>query len=189
VTDVSPSPLARQQPAPDRPASPNPREVVILSWPAEAGLAAQLARQRLPRLLLVAPDATPPSDWDQLTDWIRLPADERDVEARVAALRRHAPPETLPTLDEFDVVRRGSRWIALAPIEARILAILLEHCGSVVPRRQLHGAWPHRAPGNRAVDARLTQLRTRIAVLGLHIHTVRSRGLFLEVAPAWRAGD
>lgn len=183
MTDVRPSPLARQRPASDG------REVAILSWPEEAALAAQLARQGLPRLLLVAPDASPPSDWDQLTDWVRLPADQRDIEARAAALRRHAPPETLPTLDEFDVVRRGARWIALAPIEARILEILLEHCGSVVSRRQLHGAWPDRSPGTRAVDARLTQLRARIAGLGLHIHTVRSRGLFLEVAPAWRADD
>jgi hypothetical protein len=39
-------------------------------------------------LLLVDGAADPPEHWDRLTDWIRLPADERDIEARLITLRR-----------------------------------------------------------------------------------------------------
>ncbi len=85
-------------------------------------------------------------------------------------------------LDEFDVLWRGDRWSALAPIEARLVEVLLARCGSVVSRRDLGAAaWPGGAPGERAVDARLRRLRTRLAPLGLAVHNVRRRGLLLEV--------
>jgi DNA-binding response OmpR family regulator len=85
-------------------------------------------------------------------------------------------------LDEFDVLWRGDRWTALAPIEARLVALLLARCGSVVSRRDLGAAaWPDGVPGARAVDARLRRLRDRVEPLGLQIHNVRRRGLLLEV--------
>jgi hypothetical protein len=52
-------------------------DVSILSWPDQADLAADFARGERPQLLLVAPDAAPPEDWNRLTDWIRLPADDQ----------------------------------------------------------------------------------------------------------------
>jgi DNA-binding response OmpR family regulator len=84
-------------------------------------------------------------------------------------------------LDEFDVLRRGGRWTALSPIEARIVQLLLANFGGVVPRRDLDAIWANGMPG-RSLDVRLTKLRERIAGLGLHIHTVRNQGLLLEVA-------
>jgi DNA-binding response OmpR family regulator len=88
-----------------------------------------------------------------------------------------------PSLDEFDVLWRGDRWVALAPIEARMLEVLLARCGSVVSRRELgSAAWPDGVPGTRAVDSRLRRLRDRVEPLGLQIHNVRRRGLMLEVA-------
>jgi hypothetical protein len=157
--------------------------VAILAWPEQAEEAAQCARTGQPRLLLVAPDAEPPADWDRCTDWIRLPVDDRDLCARVAALQRLASRAPEPVLDEFDVLWRGDRWTALAPIEARIVGVLLTRCGSVVSRRDLGAAaWPEGQPGTRAVDARLRRLRDRIEPLGLEIHNVQRRGLMLEVA-------
>ncbi len=159
-----------------------PGSVAIVAWPAEAERAAELARQVTPRLLLVAPGSEPPVDWDSRTDWVRLPADERDLCARVAALQRQASTLPPPTLDEFDVLWRGPRWTALAPIEARLLRVLLDRCGSVVTQRELRAAaWPDCVPSSRAVDARLKRLRDRVHVVGLEIHNVRRRGLLLEV--------
>jgi DNA-binding winged helix-turn-helix (wHTH) protein len=86
-------------------------------------------------------------------------------------------------LDEWDILRRGTQWAALAPIEARIVSVLLERRGRVVRRRDLAVAWPNGCPGDRAVDGRLTTLRARIAPLGLEIRTVRARGFVLDVAP------
>jgi hypothetical protein len=155
--------------------------VALVAWPEEAVRSAEVARAGQPQLLLVAPDAAPPPDWDRLTDWIRLPADERDVTARMTALQRRVTAAGPPTLDEFDVLRRGGRWTALSPIEARIVQLLLANFGGVVPRRDLDAIWANGMPG-RSLDVRLTKLRERIAGLGLHIHTVRNQGLLLEVA-------
>ena len=156
--------------------------VAILAWPEQAEEAAECGRTGVPRLLLVASDAEPPADWDGLTDWVRLPVDDRDLCARVAALQRLAARTPAPRLDEFDVLWRGDRWAALAPIEARLVAVLLARCGDVVSQRDLGvAAWPDGVPGTRAVDARLRRLRDRVEPLGLRIHNVRRRGLLLEV--------
>jgi DNA-binding winged helix-turn-helix (wHTH) protein len=104
---------------------------------------------------------------------------------RGAATRRIArarPCGPAPELDHFDVLRRGDRWVALAPIEARIVELLLGRCGTVVGRRELVAvAWPDGVPAARALDARLVRLRARVEPLGLQIHNVRRRGLMLEV--------
>jgi DNA-binding winged helix-turn-helix (wHTH) protein len=89
----------------------------------------------------------------------------------------------LPELDEFDILRRGSRWAALAPIEARIIEVFLERSGRVVRRSEFSAVWPHGMPAPRALDARLVLLRDRIAPLGIRIRTVRARGFLLDVAP------
>jgi hypothetical protein len=160
--------------------------VAILAWPEEAAALAALDRD-VPRLLLVAPDAEPPDDWDGLTDWVRLPVDDRDLCARVTALQRLAARTPKPFVDEYDVLWRGSRWVALAPIEARIVRALLESSSSIVSRTDVGVAvWPDGAPATRALDGRLRRLRERMEPLGISIHNVRRRGLLLEVhdAPA-----
>ncbi len=90
---------------------------------------------------------------------------------------------TLPELDEFDILRRGSRWTALAPLEARIIEVFLARSGRVVRRSEFAVVWPQGMPAPRAVDGRLVLLRERIAPLGLRIRSVRARGFLLEVGP------
>jgi hypothetical protein len=158
--------------------------VAIFAWPEESVAVAAIDRDA-PCLLLVAPDAEPPDDWDGLTDWVRLPVDDRDLRARVATLQRLASHAPTPFVDEYDVCWRGSRWVALAPIEARIVGALLARCGSVVSRSELGAAvWPDGMPAPRALDGRLRRLRDRIEPLGISIHNVRRRGLLLEVHDA-----
>lgn len=50
----------------------------MLRWPAAAARRDELAEDRLPRLLLVAEGVAPPR-LDRDEDWIRVPADEREV--------------------------------------------------------------------------------------------------------------
>jgi hypothetical protein len=155
--------------------------VTVLAWPAEADRAARARRQGRAHLLLVDPDAEPPTDRDALTDWVRLPVSDRDVLARLDALH-HRPAPADPYVDEHDVLRRGDRWAALSPIEAGIVRALLEHPTQVVSRRDIGAAvWPGAMPAGRPVDGRLPRLRTRIAPLGLRIHTIRRRGFMLAV--------
>ncbi len=159
-------------------------DVVILHWPAERARFDELAGDERPRLLLVAPGAAPPETWDGRTDWIRMPADEVDVWTRVAMLQRRAEPRPDPVIDEFDVLWRGSAWLGLSAIDARLMRLLLETPGRVVSRRRLANAgWPDGLPSERMVDAYVKRLRPRIEPLGLAIRTIRSRGYFLELIP------
>jgi hypothetical protein len=65
-------------------------DVALVPWPAEASAVAELARGRRPRVLLVAAASEPPDVRDPLEDWVRVPADHRDVEVRARRLARFA---------------------------------------------------------------------------------------------------
>lgn len=159
--------------------------MALIQWPAERDRREELRRARRPRLLLVE-HGSPPIPADDLEDWIRLPADELDVRVRVEALRRrNGALLASPQLDGDGVLRVGSAWVALPPVEARLMAALLDRFGAVVGREALARAgWPRRSQGRNALDVHVLRLRRRTAPLGLAIRTVRSRGYLLERAPS-----
>ncbi len=154
-----------------------------MRWPHETERRAGLERDGIPRLLLVEDGAAPPLVEDPLEDWVRVPAQELDVRARLDTLalrvRRAAP--ALPTLDEDGVLRFHGSWASLPPVEARLTDVLLQRFGAVVSREALSKAgWPEGAPGRNALDVHVLRLRRRLAPVGLVIRTVRSRGYLLE---------
>ena len=131
---------------------------------------------------------------DCLEDWVRVPAAEDEVRARVRALtvrsrahtstgeNGHAPSG--PVLDDFGVLRGNGAWVALPPLEARLAEALLERLGSVTSRELLvRAGWPAGAPGRNALDVHVLRLRRRLQPVGLAIRTVRSRGYLMEAAP------
>ena len=160
-------------------------DVTLLRWPAEATRREALNERSTPRLLLVE-DGSPPPDLDDcLEDWIRLPAHEDDVQARLGALMARAARHGTgaPVLDGDGVLRFGPAWVPLPPVEGRLTEALLERFGAVVSRDTLSRAgWPDGAPGRNALDVHVLRLRRRISPVGLAIRTVRSRGYLLEPA-------
>jgi two-component system OmpR family response regulator len=160
-------------------------DVVLVRWPVEASRRDLLVARGVPRLLLLEVDADPPEPPDCLEDWIRVPATEADVGARVSALAARAGRhESAPaSLDADGVLRHGTVWVPLPPVEARLTDVLLERFGAVVSRESLARAgWPDGAPGRNALDVHVLRLRRRIVPLGLVIRTVRSRGYLLEAS-------
>lgn len=160
-------------------------EVVLVRWPAERDRLERLRSLGHPRLLLVGQQGPPPVATDPLEDWIRLPAAETDLQARIDGLRSrirnndHAEPE----IDDDGIVRLGDRWVALPPVEARIATTLIERFGGVVSRAALAASgWPGRELDRNALDVHVLRLRRRLAPLGLAIRTVRSRGYLMERA-------
>jgi DNA-binding winged helix-turn-helix (wHTH) protein len=161
-------------------------DVVLLRWPAESGTRNRLSVTGEARLLLVEAGHPPPTVIDCLEDWIRVPAPEEDIRARVDALtlRRQAHEHAPPGIDEDGVLRFRGRWVALPPLEARLTASLLQRFGAVVGRETLiKSVWPGGSPGRNALDVHVLRLRRRIAPLELAVRTVRSRGYLLEAAP------
>jgi DNA-binding response OmpR family regulator len=161
-------------------------DVSLVRWPKEAEARERLAIEGRPRLLLVEDGITPPIVEDPLEDWVRIPAPENDVRARLDSLmlraRRREP--VLPSIDDDGVIRHDGTWVSLPPVEARITRLLLDRFGAVVSREALARAgWPEGAPGRNALDVHVLRLRRRLAAVGLAIRTVRSRGYLLEAAP------
>jgi two-component system OmpR family response regulator len=157
--------------------------VTLVHWPRDEALRADLAAARRPRLLLLTADHAPPLVWDELEDWIRLPADDEEVRVRADTLRRRVAPDgaAWPVLDTDGILREGDHWAAIPPIEARILAPMLQRPGQVVQRDDLlELAWPGGSSTTRLLDRRIMLLRGRIEPLGLVIRTVRGKGFLLE---------
>lgn len=152
--------------------------VELLHWPEEQERRAQLTQTSRPRLLLVDPDASPPLTVDPSEDWVRLPADHQDVQARIESLRRRSTVQ--PVLDD-GVLRTTTGWVSLPDVEARILDALLAKFGKVADRQSLLAAgWPGETPSRNLLDVHLHRLRRRIEPVNLHIRTVRKRGYVLE---------
>ena len=158
-------------------------DVVLLRWPAESARREDLIERGVARLLLVEDGSTPPAPADCLEDWIRVPAPEVDMRARLAALEhratRHSP--SVPTLDADGVLRFGAAWVSLPPVEARLTEVLLDRYRAVVGRDTLARAgWPEGTAGRNALDVHVLRLRRRLSAVGLVIRTVRSRGYLME---------
>ena len=162
--------------------------VRLVRWPEERGLLERLRAERVPRLLLVRPPVPAPVVSDCEEDWVRLPADDGDVRARVRALAarstRHRPT---PMVSPDGRLRFGEGWIPLSPIEHRLAAVLAERFGEVVENEVLaHTARPDEPPSNGALRVHMTRLRRRLGSLSLDLRNVRGRGYVMEhgaVAP------
>jgi DNA-binding response OmpR family regulator len=156
--------------------------VRLVRWPEERELLERLRAEGTPRLLLVRPPAPAPEVMECEEDWVRLPADDGDVRARVLALAarssRHQPG---PQVTGDGRLRHGERWIALSPIEHRLANVLADCFGDVVSSEVLAtAAWPDEASNERALRVHLTRLRRRVGSLGLEIRNVRGRGYLME---------
>ncbi len=121
---------------------------------------------------------------DPLEDWVRLPADQAEMRARLATLSSRAnTDQPVPAVDGDGLLHYRNRWVALSPVEQALAAALAERFGAVVGRDVLaRRAWPDGVPTRNALDVHVLRFRRRIAQLGLELRTVRSRGYLLQSA-------
>lgn len=155
-------------------------QVALIRWPDDEARLAEARGQGSPRLILVPPDAEPPAVADPLEDWVRLPAPDTDVRARVRTLAERAAETRFPHVAE-GVLTYGESWVPVSPVEERLAAELCDRFGVVVSRQALvKAAWPDDPPSRNALDVHVLRLRRRIEALGLEIKTVRSRGYLLQ---------
>ena len=158
-------------------------DITLIRWPAEEQRLPKLRDARLPRLLLVDEDGPPPLITDELEDWIRVPAPEQDLRARVESLSYRAASTgvLIPEIDEHGVVRYRAGHTTVPPVEARLARLLVDHFRAVVSRKDLSEAgWPGGHASRNALDVHVLRLRRRLSEAGLSIRTVRSRGYLLE---------
>lgn len=158
-------------------------DVELVRWPSQRDRRERLLAAGRPRLLLVEPEVPAPLITDLAEDWVRLPAERADVQARVESLvaRLSHLDLTSPRIDEWGVVRYGGKQVTLPPLEARLASVLIEQFRCVTTRDQLtRVGWPGEDPGRNPLDVHILRLRRRVEPLGLRVRTVRSRGYLLE---------
>ena len=154
--------------------------VALLRWPEEAAKVGELRAAGTPRLLAVAPDAPPPEADDCDEDWIRLPATDDDVSARLRAVAaRAARHATAPTVKGDGRISFRGRWEPLGDTEEAVAGALVARFGEVVDAATLARAVDPPLTGN-AVRIHIMRLRSRVRGLGLEVRTVRSHGYVLE---------
>ncbi|MEA2827901.1 MAG: two-component system, OmpR family, response regulator PfeR [Actinomycetota bacterium] len=178
-------------------------ELEMLRWPGDSARRQVCAERDVPCLLLLEEGVTPPTSSYPLEDWIRVPADEVDLVARVRrleSLARRGPGVERPRVDEEGILHVGSSWSALSVAEAALARRLTVDFGQLVTRRDLLDALnrPNPRPTGgaaqstpnqpsadrrpRTLDLQICRLRRRIAELGLTVSAVRGRGYVLEHA-------
>jgi DNA-binding winged helix-turn-helix (wHTH) protein len=163
---------------------PTPR-VELLRWPDDAVRRADLAARAVPRLLLLGEGTLPPPLADD-EDWMFVPADERDMWARMQRLaQRAAAADAVPRVTDGVVLRIGDRSAILSDGEAEVVQLLAARFRRLVTWDELRAAlWPGDGGSLRRATSRVSRARHRVRPLGLVIHSVRSRGVVLDLDDA-----
>lgn len=156
--------------------------VAVVAWPDADGRLDELRRLGLPRLVLVAAGDDAPVGGDDVEDWVRLPADDRDVRARLHHLRlRSQAHPARPLLDGAGRLIVGGRWVPVSRTEERLAAPLVERFGTVVPYDDLMAAgWPQGGADRALLRPRISGLRRRVRLVGLELLSVRDVGHVLQ---------
>jgi hypothetical protein len=158
--------------------------VRLLPWPGEDHARDELAAAGVPRILLLAADAAPPENWDELEDWVRLPLDPDELHHRARTLGRRARATDRPWFDDDGLLRVGDRWVDLPAGPRAVVELLVARFREVVYGDELADTYLD-AGGSARESARKTMIvrvRHRLADLGLDLHNVRDSGYLLDWA-------
>ena len=91
----------------------------MLRWPGDAARRQLCAERDVPCLLLLEEGVIPPTSSRPLEDWIRVPADELDLVARIRRLEAlGSRGSEWPTVDHTGILHVGPHWSALLTAEA-----------------------------------------------------------------------
>jgi hypothetical protein len=162
---------------------PLKRDVNILRWPSEEGRRELCREHGLLRLLVVERNHEPPVCADIREDWIRTPATNEDLQARIAMLRARGGVNPLPQLDQDGILRMGPLSVAVSPSEAQLIEVLIRRFGRTAAREELRACLSEdgREASRNALDLHIKRIRRRVRPLGLGIRTAWGRGYVLEV--------
>lgn len=157
------------------------RDVVVLSWPEQANERQRLAGCSTPHLWLVEPGVDPPIAESCLEDWLRLPAEDGDVRARLVSLaKRAAHHPARPDLDEHGQLAYCGAVVLLSPLEQRLAEPLVANFTHAVPEVDLiRAAWPE-GGSDQTLRVHMSRLRHRLAPIGLTLTSIRSYGYVMR---------
>ena len=157
------------------------RDVVVLSWPSQEPERERLERDGIPRLWLVERGIDPPTGDSCLEDWLRLPAEDADLRARLVSLAgRAAHHPARPVLDAHGQLTRNGAVVILSPVEQHIATPLIENFGNAVAEDDLIAAAWHEGGSEETLRVHVSRLRRRLAPIGLTITSIRAYGYVMR---------
>lgn len=159
-------------------------DVVLVRWPDDEELRRELAARGVPRLLVLAEDASAPRSSDLCEDWVRLPLDHRELLARRAAVLQRATCATHgPVLDADGLLWWSDRWVAIPPAQVPLVRLLVDRPRQLVRREELLDAYVEQGGSDNPVafKAVLGRLVKRFAQVDLDLRSLRGRGYLLDV--------
>jgi two-component system, OmpR family, response regulator len=112
-----------------------------------------------------------------------MPANDGDLRARILSLQQHQRAHlSVPTLDEFGVLRAEGRIVFLSPSEQRLAQALLSQFAAVVEEANILREVFDTDDNARKATLRICvhRLRKHLAPLGLTITCVRNTGYILH---------
>jgi hypothetical protein len=159
------------------------RDVAVLSWPEQADQRPRLEGNATPHLWLVEPGVDPPVAENCLEDWLRLPADDADVRARIVSLAKRAEHHPArPDLDQLGQLSHHGAVVLLSPLEQRLAAPLVASFGEPVSEADLIGSgWPE-GGNEQTLRVHMSRLRHRLTPVGLTLTSVRAYGYVMRSA-------
>lgn len=157
------------------------RDVVVLRWPEQGAERDRLERLGIPRLLIVEAGVGPPTSDSCFEDWLRLPADDCDVRARLLSLsQRAAHHPMVPVLDDFGQLSYRGASVFLSPVDQRLAEAFVETFGTAVRDAVLvDRAWPG-GSSEPTLRVHISRLRRRISPLRLTITSIRNVGYVMH---------
>ena len=166
------------------------RDVAVLYWPDEAEEAERLERDGMPHLLLVDPQATPPTSGSCLQEWLTLPVRDLELQTRLVNLaKRAASHPRRPTVDEFGQLTHRGKSLFLSRIDHLLAEALIAAFGAIVTEEALiERVWPEGAT-NQALRVHVSRLRQQLRPLGLAIKCARNSGYMMTEANVLVSSD
>lgn len=157
-------------------------EVEVLHWPTQEHRRRLLAALGEPRILLLAPNSTPPALIDNLELWIPEGTDPLTIVQGVTKLqKRILEIDAQPVLDDDGLLWFKGRWVAVSDNQIPVVDLLIQNYRRLVRNDDLIRAYQD--GGGSGTDASLRNLirrvATRLANVGLNLHVVRKRGVIL----------
>ena len=148
---------------------------------ANSGSSRSWRQRGVPRLLLVSPGSVAPTCTSCLEDWVRLPADESEMRARLFSLSERHRGHVRPTIDEFGILRRNGAFAIVSQSEQTLARLLIADFGAVVRDGTLEGDVAGAGQSGRSgLRTQASRLRKRLAPLGLTVSCIRGVGYMMH---------
>lgn len=157
-------------------------DVRLVRWPDEATFRDKLAALGVPRILVLDARVAPPTTWDEIEDWVRVPVSKSELELRAVTVARRADAIERPWLDEEGLLWFRDRWIVLPRGQRPVIETLARNFGRVVRDDEVSAvfAGSESSTHAEAVKTSMRRISDLLRPLGLVLKRVRGSGYLLE---------